>query len=89
MVKEKNNDMLNYLNILFQINKYRKEWSMINKMIESCLTCKFVKKQEKGLNFHMCRRFPPVHALAGSMYPVVDVNWWCGEWKPKEIENVS
>ena len=49
-----------------------------------CKKCfHFVINDESSLKYDMgwCYRYPPVYAREGWIFPYIDANTWCGEFK--------
>lgn len=59
-------------------------------MSESCETCKFCRSVGEGTVNYECRRFPPQigdeRGYGYVNFPDVQLDQWCGEWKPKELK---
>lgn len=53
---------------------------------DTCVNCLYYTKENDKCGF-ICRRYPPL-ALPLSegnftfVYPRIEFNWWCGEYKP-------
>lgn len=55
-----------------------------------CKNCRFLETGDKLEGYGLCHRYPPLKAPNRNPlsfeFPVVNIHWWCGEWRPKIIE---
>ena len=53
---------------------------------ESCANCLFLGKDNyMRKDEDVCRRFPPARVdNHNTRYPAIDMDDWCGEWKPNQ-----
>lgn len=48
-------------------------------MVMNCGNCRFLREWE-------CHRNPPECSMAGSRWPMVMLESWCGEWREETLE---
>lgn len=56
-----------------------------------CINCRYLETCKEMEGYGLCHRYPP-HQMKHTKnplvfeFPVVNLYWWCGEWKPKIVE---